>query len=50
MAGDQVLGLGGHVEREDLVFADLRLGQLEERVVIILTCGRQVIGKHLKAL
>ena len=49
MASDQVLGLAGHVEREDLIFADLRLGELEKRVFIVVTCSCQVIGKHLEA-
>ena len=50
MTSDHVLGLLGDIERQNFVLADLRFGQFEERVLLVISRFFQIIRVYSEAL
>ena len=49
MTRDHILGLLSDIERQNFVLADLRFGQFEERVLLVITRFFQIIRVHPEA-
>ena len=49
MTCDHVLGLLGDIKRQNFVLADLRFGQFEERVLLVISRFFQIIRVYPKA-